>query len=100
LNVAVPLGLILNELITNAFIHAFPGARPGNIRVSFKKISEGRVELRVADDGVGFPGGVDFKKSESLGLVIINALVEQIEGQLEQRPVEGGGTEFRLIFRG
>lgn len=100
LNLAVPLGLILNELITNAFIHAFPGKRSGNILVSFKKISEGRVELRVADDGVGFPRGVDFKKSESLGLVIINALVEQIEGQLEQRPVEGGGTEFRLIFNG
>jgi two-component sensor histidine kinase len=92
--------LILNELITNAFIHAFPGGRPGNIRVSFKKLPEGLVELRVADDGVGFPRGVDFKQSESLGLVIINALVEQIEGQIEQRRAEGGGTEFRLTFRG
>lgn len=107
LNVAVPLGLILNELITNAFIHAFPEGREGNIWVSFKKRPDGLVELRVKDDGVGFPSDVDFKKSESLGLVIINTLVEQIEGQLEMKRGEkeeagtgGPGTEFCLTFKG
>jgi len=77
--------LILNELITNAFIHAFPDEREGNIWVSFRKRPDGLVELRVKDDGVGFPPDLDFKKSESLGLVIINTLVEQIEGQLEMK---------------
>lgn len=107
LNVAVPLGLILNELITNAFIHAFPDEREGNIWVSFRKRPDGLVELRVKDDGVGFPPDLDFKKSESLGLVIINTLVEQIEGQLEMKCGEkreagtgGPGTEFCLTFKG
>jgi len=107
LNVAVPLGLILNELITNAFIHAFPEGREGNIWVSFKKRPDGLVELRVKDDGVGFPSEMDFKQSESLGLVIINTLVEQIEGQLEMKRGEkeeagtgGPGTEFCLTFKG
>jgi len=106
LNVAVPLGLILNELITNAFIHAFPDEREGNIWVSFRKRPDGLVELRVKDDGVGFPTEIDFKKSESLGLVIVNTLVEQMEGQLEMKPGEkeeagtgGPGTEFCLTFQ-
>jgi len=96
INVAVPLGLILNELITNCFKHAFPGGRKGNIWVSFKKLPKGLVELRVKDDGIGFPKGLDYKKAESLGLVIINTLVDQIDGKIKL--TRDGGTDIRLTF--
>jgi PAS domain S-box-containing protein len=96
INKAVPLGLIINELITNAFKHAFRGGRKGNLWVRLKKIGERGVELTVKDDGVGFPKGLDWKKAESLGLVIINTLVEQIDGKIELIP--DGGTEFKITF--
>jgi len=96
INKAVPLGLILNELITNAFKHAFRGGRKGNLWVRLKKIGERGVELTVKDDGVGFPKGLDWKKAESLGLVIINTLVEQIDGKIELIP--DCGTEFKITF--
>lgn len=96
INVAVPLGLILNELITNAFKHAFPSGRKGNLWISLKHLPEGVIELRVKDDGVGFPKGLDFKKADSLGLIIINTLVDQIDGKIEL--LRDGGTEFRITF--
>ncbi|MCX8160746.1 MAG: PAS domain S-box protein [Candidatus Saccharicenans sp.] len=98
INTAVPLGLIMNELITNAFKHAFPGGRRGNLWVSLKRTKKDRARLVVKDDGVGFPKGLDFKKSESLGMVIVNTLVDQIDGQLELVRGESGGSEFHLTF--
>lgn len=97
INRAVPLGLIINELITNSFKHAFPQGRKGNIWIRFKKIDSNVVQLTVKDDGVGFPKGLNWKKAESLGLVIINTLVEQIDGSIELIP--DGGTEFRVTFK-
>lgn len=96
INRAVPLGLIINELITNAFKHAFPSGRKGHIWVSLKRRDGQTAELTVKDDGVGFPKGLDWKKAESLGLVIINTLVEQIDGKIELIP--DGGTEFKVTF--
>ncbi|MGC8892988.1 MAG: PAS domain S-box protein [Candidatus Saccharicenans sp.] len=96
INKAVPLGLIINELITNAFKHAFRGGRKGNLWISLKKTDEKTVELTVKDDGLGFPKGLDWKKAESLGLTIINTLVEQIDGKIELIP--DGGTEFKITF--
>ncbi len=96
INRAVPLGLIINELITNAFKHAFPQGRKGNIWVRLKRIDQEQIELTIKDDGVGFPKGLEWKKAESLGLVIINTLVEQIDGKIELIP--DGGTEFKITF--
>ncbi|MBC7364119.1 MAG: PAS domain S-box protein [Candidatus Aminicenantes bacterium] len=96
INKAVPLGLIINELITNAFKHAFLGGRKGNLWVRLKRTDEGKVEVTVKDDGVGFPKGINWRKAESLGLVIINTLVEQIDGKIELIP--DGGTEFKITF--
>jgi PAS domain S-box-containing protein len=98
INTAVPLGLILNELITNAFKHAFPGGRQGHLWVSLKKSKKDRAELVVKDDGVGFPKELDFRKTGSLGMVIINTLADQIDGKLELVRRKSGGTEFRLTF--
>ncbi len=98
INTAVPLGLIINEIITNAFKHAFPAGRRGNLWIKLRKINEGKAELVVRDDGVGLPKGVDMKKVESLGMVIINTLVDQIEGRLVVKSEQNKGTEFRLVF--
>ncbi len=98
INTAVPLGLIINEMITNAFKHAFPAGRRGNLWIKLRKINELKAELVVKDDGAGLPEGMDTKKVESLGMVIINTLVDQIDGKIEVKSEKNKGTEFRLVF--
>lgn len=77
---ALPCGLIINELISNAIKHAFPNRANGIIRVKLKEIANNSYELSVADDGVGFIQ--TNKNGKSLGLKIINALTRQINGKL------------------
>ena len=93
---AVPCGLIINELITNAFKYAFPGGTPGEIRVVLRPTHNSHVTLAVSDNGVGFPKDLDFMETESLGLQLVNSLVEQLEGTIELRRDEG--TEFEISF--
>jgi PAS domain S-box-containing protein len=101
LDVAVPCGLILNELITNAHKHAFPENKPhsgaGNCEIAvIVKRENGACILTVADNGVGLPEGFDWEKSETLGLRLIKMLSQQINGSLElDRSV---GTAFHLKF--
>ena len=92
---AVPVGLILNELISNALKHAFPGGRSGSIRVEARSF-EGRVELAVIDGGVGVPEDLTTRKSKSLGLQIVEILARQLRGTWELK--REGGTIFRLSF--
>jgi len=98
LDIAVPCGLILNELITNAYKHAFPAGQPGEICVSFQE-RRGTVptfELTVADNGVGLPAGLDWEKAETLGLRLIKMLSQQLNGSIKlDRSV---GTVFHLQF--
>jgi two-component sensor histidine kinase len=90
---AIPLALIALELAANAAKHAFPD-RPGTIRLELRPLDGRRVELTVADDGIGFdPGEI---ATPSSGLEIVRALVRQIEGQLETR--SGSGTLHRIVF--
>jgi PAS domain S-box-containing protein len=99
ISTAIPCGLLINELVTNSLKHAFPGDRAGTIRLEMRRRSaEGgdRFLLRVADDGVGFPQGLDFQMTESLGMQIILMLVDQIDGAIEREP--GLGTAFRIEF--
>ncbi len=96
INSAVPCGLILNELISNAFKHAFPEGRTGVIKIGLRRGPGGAVELRVADDGVGFPEGLDFRKAESFGLQIVNLLVDQLEATIEIDRTKG--TAFTVTF--
>ncbi len=93
---AVPLGLLVNELLTNAIQHAFPDGRPGKIRVSLSRPPDGGIVLAVADDGVGIPAGLDFRKTETLGLQIVTLLAEQLDGRIDL--VSEGGTRFRIEF--
>ena len=97
LNQAIPCGLILNELLTNSVKYAFPETRQGEIVVALGCDAEDRVTLRVADNGVGLPGGFDQKQSRSLGLRIVDILARQLDGALQWEP--GPGAAFALTFR-
>ncbi len=99
-NLAVPCGLIINELVSNALKHAFPARarRSGKISIRFGRIEGGELELVVCDNGVGFPEGFDSKRSDSLGLHLVKILVEdQLDGRIEID--SKSGCEFRIIFR-
>jgi PAS domain S-box-containing protein len=96
INTAIPCGLIVNELISNALKHGFPEGRSGQLDIDLRRVPGDRYVLRVKDDGVGFPEGLDFRKTETLGMQIISTLVEQIEGRLELNRSQG--TAFRLEF--
>ncbi|MGB4611147.1 MAG: PAS domain S-box protein [Methanothermobacter thermautotrophicus] len=91
---AVPLGLIVNELLTNAVKHAFPDGE-GMVTVSLRK-RNGTVTLEVSDDGAGFPEDIDWESSPSLGLQLVRSLTKQIDGKVEM--ISDGGTTFRITF--
>jgi two-component sensor histidine kinase len=93
---AVPCGLILNELVTNAFKHAFRGRAEGQVTTALSTGPDERVTLRVGDDGVGLPAGMDWRQSRSLGLQLIHLLSGQLDASVEVRT--GVGTEFLISF--
>ena len=96
-NTAVPCGLILNELISNALKHAFPGDFPnGQITVQFQRHSANRLRLVVADNGIGFPTHTDILHTTSLGLQLVNTLANQIGGALEIENRQG--SRFQITF--
>jgi PAS domain S-box-containing protein len=83
IDVAVPCGLILNELISNSLKHAFPGGRKGEILITLRKTGDDIVELCVADNGIGVPDGFDFRKSEKMGIQSVYAIIEhQLRGDV------------------
>ncbi len=98
IDIALPCGLILNELISNCFKHAFPDNKSGNINISFNKNDEGIYKLIIDDDGTGLPEGFDLKKSSTIGLRLINTLIQQLEGEIEFS--SEGGAKFVITFRG
>jgi PAS domain S-box-containing protein len=93
---AVPVGLILNEMMTNALKYAYPPRTKGEIHVSLEE-SGGIVSLCVADDGVGLPGAIDAKTSTSTGMMIMAMLAEQLRGEL--RIESANGTKASISFR-
>ena len=81
LNYAIPCGLVLNELITNSWKHAFPNQKAGTIQISLSSEGE-NIHLTVEDDGVGLPPGFEYKNATSLGMTLIKILSQQIEAEL------------------
>jgi two-component sensor histidine kinase len=79
---AIPCGLILNELMTNALKHAFPDGRVGTVRVELSVVEDGSVRLAVSDDGVGMPERETAVMQTSIGMVLITTLTEQLQGRL------------------
>jgi PAS domain S-box-containing protein len=92
---AIPCGLILNELLSNAIKYAFPDGRSGRIQVRFRRLESGELSLVCQDDGVGIKPGFDWRNSNSLGLRIVRILTKQIDGTIALD--EGhAGTRFEL----
>ena len=93
---AVPCGLILNELVSNALKHAFPSGG-GTVTVGLAhETGTGRLCLRVCDDGIGLPAGLDWRRARTLGLRLVQMLARQLDGSVDTGP--GPGTEFRISF--
>jgi PAS domain S-box-containing protein len=98
LDSSIPAGLIINELVTNAIKHAFPGDRQGMITFNLR-CEDKLVFLELKDDGVGFAPGVDFRNSHSLGLQLVNTLIEQIDADLKFNSGPEAGTEVVVSFK-
>jgi two-component sensor histidine kinase len=113
MDTAVPLGIIVNELISNSLKHAFPGKEKGDVQIELfrreawlRKSGEDKRDkadcenlgfvLSVKDNGVGMPENFDIQNSESLGLQLITTLVDQLGGKLEVK--KDKGTEFIIEF--
>ena len=93
---AIPCGLIISETVSNCLKYAFPNDMSGEIFISLKSIDIG-YELIIRDNGIGLPEKLEFSKLESLGLLLVNNLTEQIDGELKinkQNP-----TEFKITFK-
>lgn len=98
LDSSIPAGLIINELVTNSIKHGFPGNRQGNIVFNLR-CKNNLVFLELKDDGVGFAEGVDFHNSHSLGLQLVNTLIEQIEADVKFKSSRNVGTEVVVSFK-
>jgi PAS domain S-box-containing protein len=98
LDVAVPLGLLLNELVTNCLKHAFPDGRRGRVLVRVECLDAGRARLTVSDDGVGLPVTMDRTSPRTLGLKLVSALSEQLRARftLDNRDGAVATLEFRV----
>lgn len=97
IDTAIPCGLIVNELISNALKHAFPDGREGRIRVAFRSMAGDNYSLTVQDDGVGFPQGFDYRKTKTLGLQLVRVLIDQLGGTIHLLD-RGAGTTFLIRF--
>jgi PAS domain S-box-containing protein len=97
-DLAIPCGLVINELITNSLKHGFKDGRTGTVRVALKKLDDGKLRLTVQDDGVGLPAGFRIDKAESMGLQLVCTLAEQLDATLVV--ANDRGASFQLTFAG
>ncbi|MEG4812326.1 PAS domain S-box protein [Microcoleus sp. F8-D3] len=96
IDTAVPCGLIINELVTNALKYAFTGQIKGKINIDLNLENNRLCVLTVSDSGIGFPQDLDYQKSQTLGLRLVGSLVKQIRGKIEL--LETAGTTFKITF--
>lgn len=93
---AIPLGLIINELLTNSYKYAFVGRANGQIRIELKPLDNGAYYFMYQDNGVGIPVNFDFNQSNSLGLKLIRQLSRQLQGKMEYS--FENGSKFEMSF--
>lgn len=93
---AIPCGLILNELLTNAMKHAFPDGKHGKVQITLAKKDNQKYEICIEDNGIGLPESLDIETSQSLGLHMVKVLIKQIGGELTvtKKP----GASFHIQF--
>jgi two-component sensor histidine kinase len=94
---ALPLGLLISEVVSNSLKHAFPQGRRGEVSVFLRQQSDTTISLRLSDNGIGLPPELDWITTRSLGLRLVRALAQQLRGNLEIHSL--GGTEVRLTFQ-
>ena len=95
---AIPCGLIINELVSNALKHAFKGMAKGSIEISMRELADDRIKLTVKDNGVGIPKELDIYKTDTLGLKIVRTLAEeQLKGRLGL--IRNKGAEIHIEFK-
>ena len=97
IDLAIPCGMILSELVSNSLKHAFPGDREGEIRIILRSTPEKEFELMVGDNGLGIREDPHFSDPKTLGLDIVKILADQIHAKVELN--RDRGTEFRIKFR-
>jgi two-component sensor histidine kinase len=95
-DVAIPCGLILNELATNALKHAFRERAEGEIAIETRRLADGRIRIAFSDNGGGLPPEIDWRSADTLGLRLIRMLTEQLGGTSEL--YNGQGTRFELVL--
>lgn len=93
---AVPLGLILNEAISNAIKYAFPGHRAGEVTISLKKLEGTTYQLNISDNGVGLPSDFELENTDSLGMSLMRGLSEQLEGTFNIK--NDNGLKIEIVF--
>ncbi|NVO03382.1 MAG: PAS domain S-box protein [Bacteroidetes bacterium] len=93
---AISLGLILNEIISNSLKFAFPNGKKGEVKISLSKKENGQIELIASDNGIGIKGNVDFDNVESLGLLLIGTLSQQIDAEMNFD--QSKGTKYSFSF--
>lgn len=95
LDQAVPCGLLVNELVSNALKHAFPAGRSGQVNLELR-LHQGQVCLRVGDNGVGLPPALEVQQTSTLGLRLVHLLAQQLKAAVvvERAP----GTTFQVTF--
>jgi PAS domain S-box-containing protein len=96
INIVVPLGLIINEILTNSIKHAFPDNKGGIIKIDFKEMQKEEYFLQIADNGIGISENFNFVQSDTLGSLLINILSEQIKADTKIENING--TVFTLTF--
>jgi two-component sensor histidine kinase len=94
----IPMGLIINELITNSLKYAFEGKNAGKISVFLGTTENRRYKLIISDNGLGIQSGASIDKPTTMGMELISILVTQIDGTIERRPQKG--TSFLILFIG
>jgi len=96
IDMLIPCGLIINELLTNVFKHAFEGVAEPRLSLTLRSKGENEIVLEVSDNGVGLPPGFDMAGAKTLGIMLVGTLVKQINGELKVAVGPEGGTLFSI----
>src|SRR4030095_205779 len=99
IDLAIPCGLIINELVSNSLKYAFTEGKPGKINIELVQQGDNTFSLTVCDNGKGLPEGLNFRNTSSLGLQLVNTLVGQIDGKIEMENHQGACFKIKFEYK-